>query len=118
MLKTHLLKVVLLYGQSVMLNHLIATNQTSVVKLDQHIDFQSRHHKSVHQVVHIHAFQFPGVFSKIDFKAGKYDKTEINDRLLKSDDVVDYTLQVALAAKRANNSALVLLYQNVTSNKH
>lgn len=101
-----------------MLNHLIATNQTSVIKLDQHIDFQSRHHKSVHQVVHIHAFQFPGVFSKIDFKAGKYDKTELNDRLLKSDDVVDYTLRVALAAKRADNSALVILYQNATLNKH
>ena len=107
-----LIKVVLLYGQSLVLNHLIANNQTSLVFLDQHIDFQSRFHKSIHKVVHIHAFQLPGVFDKIAFKAGSYDRMELNESQLNSDDVVDYSLRIALDSKRTANSALAKLYQN------
>lgn len=101
-----------------MINHLIATNQTSVVLLDQQIDFQSRYHKSIHQVVHIHAFLEPGDFYKVAFKSGKYDSIELNERQLNNDDVVDYSLRIALKSKRTANSELAKLHQNVIINKN
>ena len=115
---TLLIKVVLLYGQSLVLNHLIANNQTSVAFLDKHIDFQSRFHESVHKVVHIHAFQFPGVFDKVAFKNGSYDRMELSESQLNSDDVVDYTLRTALESKKISNLALAKLYQNEIFKKH
>ena len=114
---TLLIKVVLLYGQSLVLNHLIATNQTRLVFLNQHIDFQSRFHKSIHKVVHIHAFQLPGLFDKIAFKNGSYDRMELSESQLKSDDVVDYTLRTALQSKKISNLALAKLNQNAISYK-
>lgn len=100
-----------------MLNHLISTNQINGIKLDQLIDFQSRKHKSIHQVIHIHAFLLEGMFDKQEFKKNKYDTIFLNKSQLTSNDVVDYCLRIALNAKRRKNSELFGFYQNVILKK-
>ena len=65
--------VLLLYGQNLMMNHLIATRQLNILKVDQLIDIPSTNNRSVDTIVHIHVYQNSKLFSKFQFKKGKYD---------------------------------------------
>ena len=71
--------VLLLYGQSLALNHLIATRQLNVVKLEGLLDYGSGNTESVHSKLHIHVFHGGDMFSKFMFKAGKYNSMNVND---------------------------------------
>lgn len=48
--------VLLLYGQNLALNHLIATNQINMVRLHNYIDYPSGNTNSVFGVLHLHVY--------------------------------------------------------------
>lgn len=65
--------VLLLYGQHLLLNHLIGTNQINVVKLQDQLDYPSGNNHSIDKMIHIHVFHGDNLFSKLVFRMGKYD---------------------------------------------
>jgi hypothetical protein len=99
------------------MNHLIGSNQLNVVKLEQHIDFPSGNLESVHKMIHIHVFHGDDMFSKFQFKAGRYDKMEIPSKesaLM----VKHYALKMALEAKKTEPKALYQLFADEASKKN
>lgn len=88
--------VLLLYGQSIGLNHLIAGEQMHVVKLTRHLDYGSGNTDSVHSALNIHVFHGDDMFSKFAFKMGKYDAMNATA----SDEIKYYALWMALEGKR------------------
>ena len=88
--------VLLLYGQSVGLNHLIATNQMNVVKQTELLDYPSGNSHPASRVLHIHVFHGDDMFSKFAFKMGKYDGMNVTA----SDEIKYYALWMALEGKR------------------
>ena len=106
--------VLLLYGQSVALNHLIADKQIRVVKnflMDVHSGFDY----STHSIILIHVYHSPAVFSKFKFKAGVYDTW--TNATVKSDEVRYHALRMAVEGKRFECSKLRDMLRLVTSNK-
>jgi hypothetical protein len=97
--------VLLLLGQSLGLNHLIATRQINVVKLEGLIDYGTGNVESIHSKLHIHVFHGGDMFSKLAFKAGSYDNMTVNDE--DSHKVKYYALKMALEGKRLAESQLV-----------
>lgn len=96
--------VLLLYGQSVALNHLIHSNQIQIRKLAQHFDYPSGDETSVFLRVHIHVFHGDNIFSKFVFKMGKYDTMTVNESDISK--VKYYALKMALDSKRLNSHEL------------
>ena len=94
--------VLLLYGQSMALNHLIASDQAHVMKLDSHLDYPSRNNNSIHSVLNIHVYHGEGMFSKFEFKKGKYDEMNATD----SDKIMYFCLKMALDGKRMSGGQL------------
>jgi hypothetical protein len=101
--------VLLLYGQSLAMNHLIDTKQLNVVKLDKQIDFPSYFDEDIAKVLHIHVFHGSSMFSKFDFKEGKYNNMKYN---VSSSVVKYYALGIAMHAKNSEGSHLVSLLDN------
>jgi hypothetical protein len=104
-----------LYGQNLALNHLIATNQMNVVKLEEHLDYPSYFTANIFSILHIHVFHGDDMFSKFQFKAGKYndmnpDKENINISKY-------YSLKMALEGKRLPENKLVQLFLNESNKK-
>ena len=106
--------VLLLYGQSVGLNHLIATRQINVVKLQDYLDYPSGNTYSIHRVLHIHVFHGDDLFSKFAFKMGKYDNMTVSD----SDEIKLYALRMALEGKRFSCENLHLMLASSSINKN
>lgn len=106
--------VLLLYGQSIGLNHMIATNQMNVVKLNDLIDYPSSKSLPADQVLHIHVFHGDTMFSKSMFKTGKYDSMNITE----SNEIRYYALRMALEGKRTNCTDLFLMFQKSVNNKN
>jgi len=97
--------VLLLYGQTLGMNHLIATNQINVIPLPDLIDYPSGNAESVFTKLHIHVFHGEDMFSKFMFKAGRYDNmtvSESNSTLVKY-----YSLKMALEGKNFSESKLL-----------
>lgn len=94
-----------MYGQSLALNHLIATNQLNVVRLEGLLDHHSGTSESIHKVVHVHVFHGGDMFSKFVFKQGKYDNMTVSDE--SAEKVKFYALKMALEAKRMDESQLL-----------
>lgn len=92
--------VLLLYGQHLALNHLIASQQLNVIKLVNHIDYPSGNNDSIFKMIHIHVFHGEGFFSKSMFKAGRYDQMteEVKDKA-KSNMVAWFACRMALESK-------------------
>lgn len=110
--------MLILYGQTVALNHLIGSNQINVVKLENEIDFPSYESGSIYRVVHIHVFHCYTMFSKFNFKDGKYDNIVMSSEQLESEDVKNYALRMALEAKRTPSWAFFHLLKETISNKY
>ena len=96
--------VLLLYGQSLGLNHLIATKQLNVVKLEGLIDFHSGYTESIFKIIHIHVFHGGDMFSKFVFKDGKYDNMTVSEEQSKI--VKYYDLKMALEGKKLTEAKL------------
>ena len=107
--------VLLLYGQSLGLNHLIATNQLNVVRLENLIDFHSGYTESIFKVIHIHVFHGGDLFSKFVFKEGKYDAMNVTAE--QANVVKYYALKMALEGKRLPESQLVSDLNALSSKK-
>jgi len=105
--------VLLLYGQSLALNHLIASDQAHVVRIANQLDYPSGNTNSIHNILNIHVFHGDGMFSKFAFKVGKYDQMNTTD----SDEVKYYCLKMALDGKRMSGIELNNLLVNQTTNK-
>lgn len=48
--------VLLLYGQNLLMNHLIKTEQLNIVKLFDYLDYPSHYNTDVNKIIHIHIF--------------------------------------------------------------
>ncbi len=98
--------VLLLYGQGLMLNHLIASKELNVVKLENHIDFPSGNIESIFKMIHIHVFHGDDMFSKFVFKSGRYDNMSVSNE--NATLVKYYALKMALDGKRTSEENLYL----------
>jgi hypothetical protein len=105
--------VLLLYGQSIALNHFISTRQVNVVKLENQLDFPSGNANSIHKVINIHVFHGSSMFSKFAFKAGKYDSMNATD----SDEIKYFCLKMALDGKRMSETQLLAMFVEQSKNK-
>ena len=107
--------VLLLYGQNIGLNHLIASRQSNVVKLEDIMDFPSSNSESIYKKIHIHVFHGEDLFSKFVFKMGKYENRSIDHK--NNDKINFYCLNMALEAQRSGNLVLLEKLNNQTSQK-
>ncbi|CAF0722230.1 unnamed protein product [Brachionus calyciflorus] len=104
--------VLLLYGQNLVMNHLIKTNQLNIVKLEEYMDHPSAYSTDVNKIIHIHVFHGPDLFSKFDFKDGKYDSMTVNES--QTNLAKYYSLKMALEGKKFNGTELTnLLSQEI-----
>ncbi len=106
--------VLLLYGQSLVMNHLIETSQLNVVKLDKYLDYPSYFDDNVYKILHIHVFHGDSMFSKFDFKEGKYDNLLYDAT---SNVAKFYALRIAIEAKKTHPASLVQMLAFETSQK-
>lgn len=105
--------VLLLYGQTLALNHLISAQQTHVVKLENHLDYPSGNTDSINKVLNIHVFHGDDMFSKFAFQAGKYDQMNTTD----SEEIKFYCLKMALDGKRISAPDLLKMLNQQVANK-
>ncbi len=96
------------------MNHLIETNQLNVVKLEKYLDYPSYYDDNVNKIIHIHVFHGDSMFSKFEFKAGKYDNIFYDE---KSDVAKFYALRIAIEAKKAHPTFLTQMLSKETSQK-
>jgi hypothetical protein len=107
--------VILLYGQTLAMNHLISLGVMNIKKLENLIDFPSNTEELVSSKVHIHVFHDNVLFSKWKFKSGGYDNMTLpisNSHLVKY-----YCLNIALESKRKSLNELKTLGKKVIENK-
>jgi len=97
--------VLLLYGQSLGMNHLIATKQINVIPLPDLIDFPSGNSESIFKILHIHVFHGEDLFSKFVFKMGRYDNMTVSEE--DAQKVKFYSLKMALEGKKHLESKLL-----------
>lgn len=90
--------VLLLYGQNLGMNHLIASKHINIVKLNNMIDYPSGNTEDVITKLHIHVYHGGEMFSKFSFKEGKYDNMTVPTENLNQ--VKNYCLKLALESKR------------------
>jgi hypothetical protein len=107
--------VVLLYGQNLMMNHLIETRQLNIVKLEDHLDYPSYYSENIGNMLHIHVFHGDDMFSKFRFKAGAYDNVSYADKDVRV--AKFYALKMALEAKRTPAETLLKNLLAETSKK-
>lgn len=105
--------VLLLYGQSLALNHLIASQQINVVKLANLLDHHSGNNDSIHSAINIHVFHDNNLFSKFAFRMGKYDAMNTSV----SDEINLYALRMALEGKRFTSVKLFSMLVEQIENK-
>lgn len=105
--------VLLLYGQSLGLNHLIASKQASVVKLQRLLDYPSGNNHSVYSAINIHVFHGGNLFSKFAFRMGKYNEMNTSE----SDEINLYCLRMALEGNRFTCVKLYTMLVEQIANK-
>jgi hypothetical protein len=116
--------VLSMYGHTLAMNHLIAMNQMSIVRLNESIDYPSGNEQSVFNVLHIHVYHGESMFSKFAFKDGKYDFVSFEDfdvtdqsRTYKYNQVKWFCLKTALEGRRIKADELHRMLVSATSNK-
>ena len=107
--------VLLLYGQSLAMNHLISTQQINVTKLENLIDYPSGNDESVFKKVHIHVYHGEEMFSKFMFRDGRYDNYSlpVNNTHM----ISNYCLNIALESKRKTLTEMYNMLQTVKKTK-
>lgn len=100
--------VLLLYGQNLLMNHLIATEQLNIVKLSNQLDYPAYFSDVVTRMLHIHVFHGDTMFSKFQFKDGKYDQIDYNN--FNTSQAKYYALKMALEGKRNTPNQLYGLF--------
>lgn len=89
--------VLLLYGQHVALNHLIASKTFHVVHLHNLLDYPSGNDESIFSKLHIHVYHGDDIFSKFLFRLGRYNYTLLEG---KNDTHIRYfALKMALESR-------------------
>ena len=106
----------MLYGQYLALNHLMATKQLNVPKLEEFIDFPSYTNLTINDKLHIHVYHNDGIFSKFEFKKGDYDKLEIPTS--NTDQIDKFCLKMALESKRLSDIDLLKLFEQQNLRKN
>ena len=61
------------------MNHLVKTKVVNIVKASLLIDSFATISKPITEIVHIHCYHDHDLFSKFDFKSGKYDNLTVSD---------------------------------------
>jgi len=107
--------VLLLYGQNLALNHLIATKQMNIIKLEKLLDIPSYNSNNIFSVLHIHVFHSDKIFSKFIFKAGNYNN--INPNKENTNIIKYYSLKIALESSRLIENELTKLFLNESNRK-
>ena len=107
--------VLLLYGQCMAMNHLIATKQLHVKELGTIIDYSSQNNGSIFSVVHIHAFHVEQIFSKFMYRDGKYANLPFPYGNLNLSNY--YALYIAVDSKQKSLKELYSLFKNVITVK-
>ena len=107
--------VLLLYGQSIAMNHLIATRQLNIIRIPNQLDYPSFNGENVNKIIHIHVFHGNYMFSKFELKAGRYDNLNLEDYGIKI--ARDYALVMALEAKRKSEFDLAKMLKKQISKK-
>ena len=107
--------VLSMYGNDIALNHLSGSNQMNVVKLDTLIDFPSTNNFNPNEKLHIHVFHSFQMFSKFEFKSGKYDNMTVTDKDM--DKISFYCLKMALDGKRIKAAELRKMLDQQTVRK-
>ena len=105
----------LLYGASLALNHLQATNQSNVINLFDYIDFPTEDQSSVFKKIHLHVFHGDSMFSKFAFKIGNYDNMTIPEN---ANTTSAYALKMALESKRSSAKDLLFQFNKETARKN
>ena len=90
------------------MNHLIGTKQTNIVKLDKLFDVPSGGLIDVNSILHIHVYHGDSMFSKFQFKAGKYDNLTSTIKSENTTLIKFYSLKMALEGKF---TSLEMLFQ-------
>lgn len=101
-------EVILLYGQNLLMNHLISTRQLNIVKLEHQLDYQSYRSDEVTNMLHIHVYHGDKMFSKFKFKEGKYDDEDYKN--YNTSQAKFYALKMAIEGKRNNPNQLYDLF--------
>jgi hypothetical protein len=93
------------------MNHLIQSQQLNIIKIHNQLDYPSYYSDNINKIIHIHVFHGDEMFSKFEFKSGKYDEMnpEENDVNLAK----FYALKIALEAKKLNEYELAKLFVEV-----
>ena len=107
--------VLSMYGAHIALNHFAGFQKINVVKLDDLIDYPSANTEDVDTKMHIHVFHGDDMFSKFEFKLGKYDSMNVDDNQART--VKYYCLKLALEAKRTSYEDLKKLLDQQNLNK-
>ena len=108
--------VLLLYGQNLGMNHLIASKHINIVKLNDLIDYPSGNTEDINSKLHIHVYHGGEMFSKFLFKEGKYDNMTMPSENLNQ--VKIYCLKMALESKRTQSADLHKLLQTEADKKN
>lgn len=103
--------VILLYGQSLMMNHLIGARQMNIIRLEKHIDHVSDNSDSVFNIIHIHVFQGCGLFSKKNFRDGDYDKFDVTKH--DTTEARYYAMKMALLGKSLSSQQMLESFHSV-----
>lgn len=107
--------VLLLYSQNLVMNHLIATKQMNIIKLEKLLDIPSYNSNNIFSVLHIHVFHSDKIFSKFFFKAGNYNN--INPNKENTNIIKYYSLKLALESNRLVENQLAMLFLNESNRK-
>lgn len=102
--------VLLLYGQHVALNHLIATKTINLVHLHNLLDYPSGNEESIFSKLHIHVYHGDNIFSKFMFRMGRYNFTLLEGQ--NHTHIKYYSLKMALESRF---TTLKQMYQNFLS---
>jgi hypothetical protein len=94
------------------MNHLVKTKVVNIVKASLLIDSFATISKPITEIVHIHCYHGHDLFSKFDFKSGKYDNLTVSDS--EKTQSRYYALFNALESKRLSEHELysIFLKQN------
>ncbi|CAF1100224.1 unnamed protein product, partial [Brachionus calyciflorus] len=103
------------YGQNIIMNHLIKTKQLNIINLKDYLDFPSDSKTNIDEIIQIHVGDEKDVFSKFQFKEGKYDNFTTNVEY--PENVKNYSLRMALESKRMSYEELNKLFLIISERK-
>ena len=107
--------VCLLYGQHLALNHLIGENAINLEPLRNLIDFSTANEDSIYSKLHLHVYHNSAMFSKFEFKKGKYSNVTVSDEQAKM--VKYFAVKIASESNKMKPTEMLALFFNQTLRK-